>query len=128
MELKDDIHHISFPKKKFCTEKTFSEKLLAFLYSSMIKFCRTDKIQGIPLSKNFIDNLRDIMSNKTFIHHFHMTGEIIGYALSFCNAKVRENKYKIIVVAYNLFWFDFFFFIERLKGWRLGNKGPKYRW
>ena len=30
MELKDNIHHISLPKKKFCAKKTFSEKFLGF--------------------------------------------------------------------------------------------------
>ena len=33
-------------KRNFVPKKTlFSEKLLAFLYSSMIKFCRTAKIK-----------------------------------------------------------------------------------
>ena len=49
------------------------------------------------------------MSNKTFIHHSHISGKIIKYAHSFCNAKVRENKYKITVVAHNPLRFDFFY-------------------
>ena len=52
-----------------------------------------------------------------FIIGRQISGEIIGYAHSFCNAKVRDNKYKIIVVAHNLFRFKFLFFIERSNGW-----------
>ena len=61
------------------------------------------------MSKNFIDNLKGIMNNRTHIHHYHISGEIIGYAHSYCNYKVRENKTKISIVAHNLFRFDFFF-------------------
>ena len=81
----------------------------------MIRFCRTDKVNGIPLSKSFIKNLKGIMNNKTYIYHSHISGKIISYAHSFCKAKVRENKYKMTVVTLNFFRFDFFFFIERFK-------------
>ena len=54
-ELKDNILHASVPEKAFSSRKIlFSGKLLAFLYSLMIKFSRTDKAKGIPFSKNFI--------------------------------------------------------------------------
>ena len=56
----------------------FSEKMLAFLYLSMVRFVLTDKIKGIPVSKNFIDNLRGIMSNKTHIHHLSHCRRNIG--------------------------------------------------
>ena len=89
-ELKDDIMYASVTKKAFSSRKiSFSEKLLPFLYSSMIKFSRTDKVKGIPLSKNFIENFKGIMTNTIQIHQLHITGKIIGYAHSFCNAKVR---------------------------------------
>ena len=53
----------------------------------------------------------------------HITGKIIGYAHSFCNQKVRENKNQISVIADNLFGFDFFFFLKglRLGVWRTKN-------
>ena len=81
IELKDDIRHVSIPpppKKISSKRKWFSEKMLAFLYLSMVRFVLTDKIKGIPVSKNFIDNLRGIMSNKTHIHHSHIADEILG--------------------------------------------------
>ena len=74
VELKDDIHHVWLPKKGFSSKKIiFSENLLAF------GFCKTDKVKGIPLSKNFIDNLKGIMNIKTYMHHSHISNEIIGY-------------------------------------------------
>ena len=64
------------------------------------------------MSKNFTDNLKWIMKNRTHIHRSHISGEIIGYAYSYCNHKVRGNKTKINVVAHNLFRFDFFFLLK----------------
>ena len=79
------------------------------------------------MSKNFIENLEGIMKNKTHIHHSHITGEVIGYAHSCCNLKVRENKPKITVVSHNLFRLDFFL-IKRTEDWCLENKRYFYRW
>ena len=94
----------------------FSEKVIAFLYSSMINFCRTKKVKSISLSKKFIKNLKIIMKNSHCKLHSHVTGEIKGYAHMFCNKKVRENYFRIPVIAHNLFRFDFFL----LKGMRSG--------
>ena len=55
----------------------------------------------------------------------------IGYAHSFCSAKVRENYHKVTVIAHNLFRFDFFFLLKGLRAgvWRtrdliIGGKNP----
>ena len=126
-DLREEINHISIPKKKFTSKKTlFSEKLIAFLYSSMVNFCKTNKVKGIPLSQKFIENVIAMMENTHCIHHSHITGEIKGYVHSFCNEKARENYFKMPVVAHNLFRFDFFFFTERFKVWRLANKRYNY--
>ena len=112
-----------YQKKAFSSIKIFSEKLPAFLYSSMIKFSRTDKVIGIPLSKNFIENLKEIMTNTIQIHHSHITGKIIGYVHGFCNAQVRENYHKVTVIAHNFFSFNFFFLLRGLRAsaWRTGD-------
>ena len=58
-----------------------------------------------------------------------MTGKIIGYAHSFCNQKVRENKNIISVIAHNLLRFDFFVMkglrlcVWRTKKLNIGGKG-----
>ena len=110
-DLREEINHISIPKKKFASKKTlFSKKLTAFLYSSMVSFCKTNEVKGIPLFQKFIENIIVIMDNTRCIHHLHITGEIMGCVHSFCNEKPRENYFKIPVVAHNLFRFDYFFF------------------
>ena len=76
----------------------------------MLKFCKTSKVKGIPLSQKFLENIVAIMEDNLCIHHSHVTGEIKGYAHFFCNEKTRENYFKIPVIAHNLFRFDFFFF------------------
>ena len=49
-ELREEI---SIPKKRFNLKKTlFSEKLIAFLYLNILKFCKTSKVKRIP--KNFL--------------------------------------------------------------------------
>ena len=80
-ELRKEIDHTSIPKKKFNSKKTlFSEKLIAFLYSSMLKFCKTSKVKGIPMSQKFLENIVAITEDNLCIHHSHVTGEIKGYA------------------------------------------------
>ena len=94
--MKDDINHIVLPKKSFCANKfDFSDKIISFIYSALIKFVRTNKVKSVPLSKTFIENLKGIMENKVHVHHFHMAGEFIGYAPFYCNLKVSENKLKM---------------------------------
>ena len=75
----------------------------------MIRFCQTTKVKGIPISKNFIANISVILQNTHCVHHSHITGDTFGYANTFCNEEVRENYYRIPVIAHNLFRFDFFF-------------------
>ena len=115
-ELREDIYHVSVPKKKCSSKNTlFSEKLIALLYSTMVSFCRTDKVKGIALAKNFIENVRKTLNNTIQLHHFHGTGEIIGDSHSYCYHKVRQNYFKVLVVAHNLFRFDFFFLLKGLR-------------
>ena len=83
--------------------------------SSLMNFCRTSKVKGIPISKNFITNVSNILKNTHCVHPSHITGEIFRYAHTFYNEKVRENYYKIPVVAYNLFRFDLFFMVKGLR-------------
>ena len=125
-------YHLSGPRKAFSSKKPlFSEKLLAFLSSTMISFCKIDKVKGIPLSRNFINNVRGMLNNAVQLHHSHVTGEITSYSHSYCNPKNRENHFKIPVVTHNLFRFEFFFLLKGLRAgvWRrkdikIGGKNP----
>ena len=89
-DLREEIDHISIPKRRFASKKTlFSEKIIAFFYSSMINFCKNNRVKGIPLSQKFIENIIAIMEDTHCIHYSHVTGKIKGYAHSFCNEKEK---------------------------------------
>ena len=108
-ELRQDIERIVAPKKPFSyRNNNFPDKIIAFLYSHLISFCRTKKVKEIPMSIKFITNISNILNNTHCPHHSHITGDIIGYSHTFCNETVRENYYRIPVIAQNLFRFDFF--------------------
>ena len=54
------------------------------------------------LTRNELFNsVYKIINVKTHLHHFHMTGKIIGYANDFYNTKVRENKDVLTCIAHN---------------------------
>ena len=108
------IDNVVVTKKRFA-KIDFADKLIGFIYSTLIDFAETDKVKSLPMSKNFIENLKGIMKNKTHTHHSHISGEIIGYGHSYCNLKVRENQTKISVVAHNLLRFDFCFLLKGLR-------------
>ena len=65
-----------------------------------MNFGRTNKVKGIAISKKFIRNISIILKNSYYIYHSHITGDIFEYSHTFCNEKVRENYYKIPVVAH----------------------------
>ena len=76
--------------------------------------------------------MNNILRNTHCIHQSHITGGIFGYAHTFYNEKVRENQYRVPVVAHNLFRFDFFFLIKGLSAglWEtrdivIGGKNPR---
>ena len=91
-----------------------------------------DKIDpSFPMSQKFIQNLHHIFTNRSVVHHSHLTGNIIGFAHECCNSQVRENYYNIPVIAHNQFRFDFFLFLKGLKAtvWettdiQIGGKNP----
>ena len=108
-------------KKRF-VKTDFADEIISFINSSLIRFAETDKVKGTPTLKNFTDDLKWIMKNKTHIHFSH---------IYYCNYKVRESKIKRSVVAPNLFRFDFFFLLKGLRAgfWKtrdisIGGKNP----
>lgn len=112
-EFKEDVDSADVARKFGKYE--FSDKIISFIYSTLIKFVETDQVKGMPMSKIFVDNSKGIMRNKTHIHHSLVPGKIIGYAHSYCNYRVRENKPKLSIIAHNLFRFDFFFLLKVLR-------------
>ena len=80
------------------------DKIISFLFANVMKFKQNGLFKGGVFSTNFLENVRCL------IYHSHKTDEIIGYANSFCNQKVRENKNQISAISHNLFGFDIFSF------------------
>ena len=112
-EFKEDVDSVAVARKFGKYE--FLDKIISFIYSTLIKFVETDQVKGMPMSKIFVDNSKGIMRDKTHIHHSLVSGKIIGYAHSYCNYRVRENKPKLSIIAHNLFRFDFFFLLKGLR-------------
>ena len=127
-DLRGDIYHISVPHKNFLLKKIcFLKNYLYFCTQQWLVFVKRTRYKV----SQFIDNLLGILDNTYQLHHSHITGEIIGFADSYCNQKIRENYFKIPVVPHNLFRFDFFFLLNGLRSgvWRIidikiGGKNP----
>ena len=65
------------------------------------------------------------------VHHSHVSGKVVGFVHEFCNLKVRENYYTILVIVRNQFRFDFFFIMMSIRPtvWetteiKIGAKNP----
>ena len=43
-------------------------------------------------TQNLFQSVHRVVNGKIHLHHFHVTGNILGYAYDFCNMKVRENQ------------------------------------
>ena len=87
-EFKEDVDSAVVPR--IFDKYEFSDKIISFIYSTLIKSVETEKVKGIPMSKNFVDNLKGIIRNKTHIHHSLVLGKTSGYARSYSNHKVRK--------------------------------------
>ena len=65
-EVKECVDSIAVKKKSFC-KVDYADKILTSIYSELIKFEKMDKIKGVPMSKNFIDNIKGILNDKFII-------------------------------------------------------------
>ena len=78
--LRKDIEKIVVPKKHFFHKShNSSEKIIAFLYSNMIHFCRTTKVKGILISKTSLQIL--VAFSKIFIVYITLTLQEIFLAM-----------------------------------------------
>ena len=66
---KEDLDNIVVKRNSF-VKADFADKIITFIYSSLIKFEETNKIKGIPMSKSFMKNIKGIMNiHKSHVHH-----------------------------------------------------------
>ena len=102
-----EIENTQAKNAKWEDRKDFKlSKIITFFYSSIMDFPQNKfKIKTV-VTKEFFNNIRDLIYGGYVIHHSHITREIIGYAHDFCNKKIRENNNLIPVFANILFSFD----------------------
>ena len=126
-EMRERINEFKIVPKRQTTGEKYKDKTFykttGFVYERIMNFGSNENIKRAVISENFLRNVDNLIRGKQVIHHSHNTGEVVGYAHSFCNFKVRENKNQIRVIAHNLFGFDFFSFLKglRLGAWRTTN-------
>ena len=81
-QVEEAIHYTKVSKKKTKQEKkkkigtcNHIDKIICFVYSSIMDFCETDKVKGIPILEKFIENVKGILYNEIHIHNSHITGD-----------------------------------------------------
>ena len=100
----------------------FHLKLYAFVYNKLVVFPESDIAYETVTTDKFFRNVYRMIKVKMYLHHSHVTDEILGYVHDFCNWRVRENKTGFVVFAHNFFGFDMFFL---LKGFQVTAWGTK---
>ena len=106
-EVKEAIDEVEVIKK--LGKLDYIDKIICFIYFSAMEFRKTEMVKGIPTSEKFMENIKDILKNKTQIHHSHISGEVLCYSHSYCNLKVRENKRQVSVISITFFALIFSF-------------------
>ena len=71
--------------------------LITFVYSTVMNFADKQLVVKTVITKNFLNNVSNLMFGEVVIHHLHIMGKIVGYAYNFCNKKLREIQ-KVIPV------------------------------
>ena len=81
-QVEEVIHDTKVSKKKKTRKKkkiggtcNHIDKIICFVYSSIMDFCETDKVKGIPILEKFIENVKGILYNEIHIHNSHITGD-----------------------------------------------------
>ena len=97
-------------------ERPTNKKTVGYLYKKSVRFLKNENIDlEMPYSDGFLANFSAIASSRPVVHHYHMSGKIVGFVHEFCNFKVRENYYTIPVIAHNQFRFNFFLILKGIR-------------
>ena len=86
-------------------------KLYAYVYQKIMDFPQ-GKFDYETLTTHDLFVYVHKINVKIHLYHSHITGKILGYAHSFCNEKVRENKDVFSCIAHNFFGFGIYFLIK----------------
>ena len=99
-------------KTSFSRVPKFNLKIYAFVCDWLGYFPKSDIQYETFTTNSFFVNAHNLIKMKAHLHHSYITGNIIGYAHDFCNARVKENNIKIPSIAHNQFSFDLYYFIK----------------
>ena len=80
----------------------FNLKVYAFVYDKTIILPHSDVEYDTLTTDKFFIHVNRLIKGKVHLHHFHMTGKILGYSHDFCNTSVIEKtKSEIPFVVHN---------------------------
>ena len=91
-EIKERILDVIIKNKQGTKIPEFMLQVYAFVYQRLMDFLQRRFDYETLTTNELFEWVCKIINVKTYLHHSHITGIIIGYAHDFCNAKVRENK------------------------------------
>ena len=117
--MKEAIKDITIKDKQGSKTSKFVLQMYVFVYQRIMDFPQGCFDYETLTTNDLFDSVHKIINVKTHLHHSHITGNIIGYAHDFCNAKVHENKDMLTSIANNFSPFDMFFLLKliRLSVW-----------
>ena len=78
----------------------------------MIAFPEANFMYDTITTANFFRNVHRLIKVKIYLHHSHITSEILDYTHDFFNWAVHENKSEIAMIAHNYFVFGMFFLVK----------------
>ena len=117
--MKKAIKDITIKNKQGSKISKFVLQIYAFVYQRIMDFPRGCFDYETLTTNHLFAYVHKVFNVKAHLHHSHLTGNIIGYAHDFCNAKVLENKDMMTCIAHNVFHFDMIFLLKgiRLSVW-----------
>ena len=92
--------------------KLYSNKLISFVYSKIMKFHNETYQLKTLVTKDFFSGVLNILYFEVTIRYSHVKGKVIGYVHNFCKKRLRENRNLILVFSHYLFSFDIFFVVK----------------
>ena len=86
--MKEAIKDITIKNKQGSKISKFVLQIYAFVYQRIMDFPQGCFDYETLTTNDLFDSVHKIINVKTHLYHSHITGNIIGYAHDFCNAKV----------------------------------------
>ena len=91
----------------------FNLKIYAYVYDEIVCFPRSDIDYETITTNKFFANVHQLIRGKFHLHHSHITRNIIGYTLDFCNTtQIERSTPEIPFIALIFFGFDLFYFLK----------------